>query len=150
MPKEKTVDKHVQAFWRKLGGWCFKVHGNEFTGAGIPDIVGCVPITITQEMVGKTVGFFVALEDKRDEDAEASLIQLQTIEEIKAAKGYSRVVHSKEEGKAALLEVGRLSKTSGRRSNQDAVLRLIHGARDRQNVGKLRNNRSAARKKPKG
>lgn len=26
--------------WRKMGAWCFKVHGSEFQPSGIPDISG--------------------------------------------------------------------------------------------------------------
>lgn len=31
---------------------------------GIPDIIACVPVTVTEEMVGKTLGVFVAVETK--------------------------------------------------------------------------------------
>ena len=32
---------------------------------GIPDRIGCVPIVVTPEMVGKRLGLFVAVESKR-------------------------------------------------------------------------------------
>ena len=34
---------------------------------GTPDVFSCVPVTITPEMVGKTIGVFVATEVKRDQ-----------------------------------------------------------------------------------
>ena len=134
MPLESSVQRAIQKFWRKtLKGWVFKVHGNEFTGSGIPDLVGCVPITITKEMVGLTVGIFVALEAKRDEDEEASIIQLQTIEEIKAAHGYSEVVGSVEEAKKHLREARWFQAGSGQLHRQARVMRS-HG-QVRKNVG---------------
>lgn len=146
-PLEKSIDTYLQALWRKMGGWVFKVHGNEFTGAGIPDLVGCLPLTITEDMVGDTIGVFVALEDKRDEDHEASTIQLQTIEEIKKAQGYAKVVHSKEAGREALQEAGLVSKGSGRVRDPEAVLRSLYGAGDGKNLGKLRDNRTVAKRR---
>lgn len=31
---------------------------------GIPDIIGCYPLTITEDMVGKRIGVFIAVETK--------------------------------------------------------------------------------------
>lgn len=146
MPLESSVQRAIQKFWRRvMKGWVFKVHGNEFTGSGIPDLVGCVPITITKEMVGLTVGIFVALEAKRDEDEEASIIQLQTIEEIKAAYGYSEVVGSVEEAKKHLQAARLVSSGSGRLRNQARVMRAIHGTGYGKNVGKFRPRRKASK-----
>lgn len=128
-----------------MKGWVFKVHGNEFTGAGIPDLVGCVPIKITQDMVGLTVGIFVALEAKRDNGEEASIIQLQTIEDIKSAFGYAEVAHSLEEAKDHLRKARLVSKGSGRLRDPQRVLRAIHGTGHGKNVGKLRSRRKAAK-----
>jgi hypothetical protein len=147
MTKESAIQRDIQKQWRKLKGWVFKVHGNEFTGSGIPDLVGCVPLKITKEMVGDVIGVFVALEVKRDETEDASLIQLQTIEEIKDAKGYALVAKTREQGYEALREAGLVSKGSGRLCNKEEVMRLIHGAGNGKNLGKLRNSRSAARGK---
>lgn len=146
MPLESTVQRAIQKFWRTvMKGWVFKVHGNEFTGSGIPDLVGCLPITITEDMVGLRVGIFVALEVKRDNNEEASIIQLQTIEEIKAACGYSEVVHSVEEAKEHLRKARLVSKGSGRLRNPSRVLRAIHGAGYGKNVGKLRPRRKTSK-----
>ena len=146
-PLEKTIDEYIMTLWRKMGGWVFKVHGNEFTGSGIPDLVGCIPLTITEEMIGDTIGAFVAIEDKRDHSHEPSPIQVHTIEEIKKAKGYSLVVYSKDEGRKALEEAGLVSKGSGRICNPEAVRRALHGARNGENLGKLRNNGAAVKRR---
>lgn len=147
MPLESSVQRAIQTFWRKtMKGWVFKVHGNEFTGSGIPDLVGCIPMKITADMVGKTVGIFVALEAKRDHNEDASIIQLQTIEEIKSSKGYAEVVHTVSEAKEHLLEARLVSKGSGRLCDPEKVLRAIHGTGYRKNVGKLRNTRKAPKR----
>ena len=147
MPLESSVQRAIQTFWRRvMKGWVFKVHGNEFTGSGIPDLVGCVPITITPEMVGLTVGIFVALEVKRDHDEEASIIQLQTIEEIKASYGYAEVVHSEREAQEHLRAARLVSKGSGRLRDPQRVLRAIHGAGYGKNVGKLRSRRKVTKR----
>ena len=150
MTKESSIQRDIQKRWRKLKGWVFKVHGNEFTGSGIPDLVGCIPLKITKEMVGDTIGVLVALEVKRDETEEASLIQLQTIEEIKAAHGYASVVKTRDQGYAALREAGLVSKGGGRVCDKAGLLRAIHGARDGEDLGKLRDHRPAKAKRATG
>lgn len=37
---EGKVSTAIMKAWRKKGGWCYKVWGNEFTPAGVPDICG--------------------------------------------------------------------------------------------------------------
>lgn len=37
---EAKVSTQIMKAWRKMGAWCFKVHGSEFQPAGIPDICG--------------------------------------------------------------------------------------------------------------
>jgi hypothetical protein len=146
-PKEKSLDAYVQRLWRKMGGWVFKVHGNQFTGSGIPDLVGCIPLKITEDMVGDTIGVFVAIEDKRSEKENASAIQLETIEKIKESFGYSKVVHTREEGKEALAEAGLVSKGSGRVCDREAVLRALYGAGDGKDLGELRSDRTTTKRR---
>jgi ribosomal protein S19 len=148
MAKEKSLDKRMMKLIRSFGGWVMKVHGNEFTGAGIPDLMGCIPVTITQEMVGHEIGIFFGIEDKRDFKSEPSTIQLQTIEEIKKARGYSKVVRSYDDGVAAIQEIRLVPEGSGRVPNKEAVLRSLHGAGYREDLGKFRNNRTFAIQKP--
>lgn len=37
---ESKVSTAIQKAWRKMGAWCYKVHGSEYQPAGIPDICG--------------------------------------------------------------------------------------------------------------
>ena len=60
--------------------------------AGCPDLICCIPIEITQDMVGRTIGVFVAAEMKRSYKENPSEIQEVRIEQIKAAKGLAGVV----------------------------------------------------------
>lgn len=38
-PEGKVSTKIMDA-WRKMGAWCYKVHGSEYQPTGIPDISG--------------------------------------------------------------------------------------------------------------
>jgi hypothetical protein len=58
---------------------------------GIPDHVYCVPVTITPDMVGRTVGLFVGVEDKAEE-GRLSALQQKCHDDIRAAHGLVRVV----------------------------------------------------------
>lgn len=44
--------------------WHYMPVQNGMGRVGIPDFVACVPITITANLVGKTIGAFVAVETK--------------------------------------------------------------------------------------
>ena len=63
MQNETKVQKQIQAYIRSIGGYCFKVHGELYMRAGIPDIIACVK------------GRFVGIECK-DGDNTASELQL--------------------------------------------------------------------------
>jgi hypothetical protein len=58
---------------------------------GIPDDLFCIPVEITEEMVGKTYGVFVALEAKAD-DGLLKPVQAEQIEQIRKAGGIAGVV----------------------------------------------------------
>lgn len=86
-PKEKEVEKLIMKGVRFYGGYCQKVHSGKMLKSyvpkfgpkrgqkvmycvkladeGTPDILSCVPVKITKDMVGKTIGAFVAIEVKR-------------------------------------------------------------------------------------
>ena len=65
--KESKVQKKIIDHLHSLGAWTVKtIKSNK---SGVPDILACVPIKITQDMVGETIGVFVAPEVKRDEQA---------------------------------------------------------------------------------
>lgn len=60
---------------------------------GGSDLIGITPVTITQDMVGKTVGVFTAIEVKT-KTGRASPEQLQFIAAVQAAGGIAGVARS--------------------------------------------------------
>ena len=60
---ETKVQRQIQDYIRSIGGYCFKVHGEIFMRAGIPDIICCIK------------GKFVGIECK-DGDNSASSLQI--------------------------------------------------------------------------
>ena len=63
MQNETKVQKQIQEYIRNIGGYCFKVHGELYMRAGIPDIIASVK------------GRFVGIECK-DGNNNASELQL--------------------------------------------------------------------------
>lgn len=62
---------------------------------GIPDHIACLPVIITQAMVGQTIGAFLGIEAKRPK-GEMHGLQPLNIAQITAAGGFAQVVYSKE------------------------------------------------------
>jgi len=69
MPRKLETENQVKALvkdWYDLAGaWSYAPIQTGMGAHGIPDRIGCVPIVVTQTMVGKTIGLFVAIESKR-------------------------------------------------------------------------------------
>lgn len=65
----------------------FKPYMAGFGKSGVPDIVACLPMTITKEMVGMRLGVFVGVEVKRDGKLPTPL-QERTIAEIQDSAGF--------------------------------------------------------------
>ena len=82
---KKTAATEAPESW-----WYMPVQGPEGEH-GIPDHVGCVPVTITPEMVGRRIGLFVAIEAKAD-DGTVSALQQVKIKAINDAQGQAHVV----------------------------------------------------------
>lgn len=78
---ESKLSRNIQRAWRLRGVYCFKVHGNEYTQAGTPDIVGCYR------------GFFVWCETKMPGNG-ATRIQLYRHRQITQAGGIGAVCYS--------------------------------------------------------
>lgn len=62
---EGDVKALVKKWFDERGAWSYAPVQNGLGVHGIPDRVGCVPVTIMQEMVGKKYGVFVAVECKK-------------------------------------------------------------------------------------
>jgi len=88
---ESKLSQKIQRRLRLEGWFCFKVHGNEFTMAGLNDIIVCAE------------GLFVALETKMpDKRSNTSKVQELRHRQIRAAGGVAQVVCSEEEAVAAV------------------------------------------------
>jgi len=61
---EPKVKDKIKAWYDRLQAWSYAPVQNGMGVHGIPDRVGCVPVVITQDMVGKVFGMFVAIEAK--------------------------------------------------------------------------------------
>lgn len=86
--KESDIQKKCINYLHSLGAWTVKViQGNK---SGIPDILACVPTVITEDMVGKTIGVFVAPEIKNPNGkGVTSALQKRNIKQINRAGGKS-------------------------------------------------------------
>lgn len=57
-------DKIVKPWYDKQAAWHYAPIQNGLGVQGIHDRIGCVPIVVTPEMVGKRIGLFVSVEAK--------------------------------------------------------------------------------------
>ena len=69
MKRKITTENHVKTlvkdWYNAVGAWHYGVIQNGMGVHGVPDRIGCVPVVVTPEMVGRTVGLFVAVECKK-------------------------------------------------------------------------------------
>lgn len=89
---ENDVKELVKKVFDDAGAWSYAPIQTGMGAHGIPDRVGCVPVTITPEMVGQTFGLFVAVEAKRpgrrgEKNAGATGAQMQNLRDIIDAGG---------------------------------------------------------------
>lgn len=78
---ESKLSTKIMKEWRRLGAWCYKVHGGEFQLAGVPDISGTFH------------GLSVWCETKMPGN-KPSLIQKVRINQIRAAGGHVVIAYS--------------------------------------------------------
>jgi hypothetical protein len=90
MTPEAKVKMALKDLLRKLHAyWHMPVQN----GMGSPalDFHVCLPIVVTQEMVGKTVGLYVGVETKRP-GGQPTTRQSRTMDEIRAAHGIALLI----------------------------------------------------------
>jgi hypothetical protein len=89
---ENDVKALVKKWYDARGAWSYAPIQTGMGEHGIPDRVGCVPVVVTQEMVGTTVGLFVAVESKKpgrrgEKNCGASPAQVSQLRGINEAQG---------------------------------------------------------------
>ncbi len=86
----KKVVKGVLNGWKAYNFWPVQ------TGLGkrTLDCIACVPVRITADMVGKTMGCFVAIETKRESINIPTPMQAATMREMRAAGAVAVLVNS--------------------------------------------------------
>lgn len=100
MATPEGATKHLIRKWFATvnNSWFFMPVQMGYGKAGVPDFIACMPTTITQDMVGKTMGAFLGIEAKAPGKAKnTTKLQELTIQEIKDAGGFAFVVSSEEE-----------------------------------------------------
>jgi hypothetical protein len=91
---KKVLDNH--------NAWSFAPVQRGLGAHGIPDRIACVPVTITDAMVGQTIGMFVGIEAKRpgrrgESNAGATGQQINQLREIIDAGGVAMLVDGQED-----------------------------------------------------
>lgn len=93
-----TTENHVKtlvADWFKAhAAWHYAPIQNGLGVHGIHDRIGCVPVTVTPQMIGKRIGLFVSVESKKpgrrgENNRGMSMHQFNHMEAIRAAGGIS-------------------------------------------------------------
>ena len=104
--KKIETENHVKDITRqwydKRNAFHFAVVQNGMGVHGLHDRIGGVPIVVTQEMVGKTVGLLVTVEAKRpgrrgEKDRGMSKHQVMFLEGVRSVGGLSKCVDGYED-----------------------------------------------------
>ena len=94
MAKEQTIQRSITKYLEKQGAWVTKViTANK---SGVPDVLACLPIEITADMVGQRLGVFVGCEVKMPKGV-VSPVQEYNIKKIRDAGGIAFVARSVED-----------------------------------------------------
>lgn len=99
---ENDVKALVKDWYDSLGAWSYAPIQNGLGVHGIHDRIGCVPITITPDMVGKRIGVFVSVESKKpgrrgEPRGGMSVHQNNHLIDIRAAGGFAICCDGKED-----------------------------------------------------
>lgn len=89
---ESEVKKQIILPWLKsMNAWEFMPVNNGMGKGGVPDHIACVPITVTPDMIGSTIGIFVAPEakasNKKHDIRPRQMQQMQLIDEARGITG---------------------------------------------------------------
>ena len=89
-------DKVKKALKAVLKGWgCYQFWPVQSgIGAHTVDCLACIPIKVTKEMVGTTLGVFAAIETKRTKVDKPTEAQGEVLRQVRAAGGGAALVHT--------------------------------------------------------
>jgi len=90
---EAKVKKALKAVLKGWGAYFF-FPVQSGIGAHTVDCLACIPIKVTKEMVGTTLGVFVAVETKRTKIDEPTGAQGEILRQVRAAGGGAALVHT--------------------------------------------------------
>ena len=84
--EESKLKDKIKKLLKSRSAWYFLPVSRGYGVHGIPDFICCVPVTITPDMVGKKVGFFIGIEAKAEKKYATERQQFQ-INQITGAGG---------------------------------------------------------------
>lgn len=90
MTPEAFIKRAVRTYLDEISAWHFAPTMNGYGRHGIPDDIGCLPVIVTQAMVGRRVGLFIAVESKT-ENGKTTRWQEKELNAIRAAGGIAIV-----------------------------------------------------------
>lgn len=97
MTPEGRVKNKVKSLLKERGCFWYMPIQNGMGVVGIPDIIACVPVTITPDMVGHTIGAFAAVETKAPGKVKNTTAnQKKNLRDIFAANGMAVVADKAE------------------------------------------------------
>ncbi len=109
MTPEGRVKDKIKKFMKALfpSAWSFMPVQTGYGQNGVPDHLYCVPVTITQDMVGDTIGMFVGIEAKT---AKGKMTAYQRVQRdlIIDASGFYVTIYGFDDIKDKLGPLGRL------------------------------------------
>lgn len=91
---EKKVKEAVKAVLKGWGCYQFWPIKTSSMGATTVDCLACIPVMITKEMVGTTLGVFVAIETKRTKINEPTKPQEHILKQVMEAGGGAALIHT--------------------------------------------------------
>jgi hypothetical protein len=91
---ERKVKEAVKTVLKGWGCYQFWPIKTSSMGATTVDCLACIPVMITKDMVGTTLGVFVAIETKRTKLSEPTAAQGNVMRQVREAGGGAALVHT--------------------------------------------------------
>lgn len=110
MTPEAKVKKEIRDWMKGEGIFSFMPVSNGMGMHGVSDVIACVPVTITPDMVGLEVGVFFAVETKAPgkrghKNRGASVLQVRFMKNVAKAFGFAMVADCVEEVKEIISKI---------------------------------------------